>query len=281
MAHQVDGFYGSDGILRLAYLATEIGRTTQVVELEGVQTTMTNLPTEEQTDIRLLEHSLVVDLAVDDEDLYLNPQVPKEGDAVSATLSVHNAGDFATDGFLVDLYVGDPGARGTLVDTATVTGPFPGGGSVDLAFSFNYSAGGGNIVAVVDSGNQVTEITEANNTASWYLDNRAPVAKVVASLTSGAAPLTVDFEASLSYDPDGDAVSYSWAFADGSDSEAGEAVSHTFAEVGTFPVTVAVTDEHGAVGTVVVVISVARTDIFADTFESGDTTAWSSTTGAQ
>lgn len=74
--------------------------------------------------------------------------------------------------------------------------------------------------------------------------NRAPEAVASATPTSGAAPLTVAFDASGSSDPDGTVVAYAWEFGDGS-SAGGVQTSHTFGE-GTHTVTLTVTDSGGA-----------------------------------
>jgi glucose/arabinose dehydrogenase len=90
---------------------------------------------------------------------------------------------------------------------------------------------------------------------SW---NPAPVAKATASPTSGAAPLTVAFDATGSSDPDGDPVSYSWDL-DG-DGVYGDATSptpsYTYAQDGQVNVGLKVTDSSGGVGTDSVTITV-------------------------
>jgi glucose/arabinose dehydrogenase len=48
--------------------------------------------------------------------------------------------------------------------------------------------------------------------------NRAPVALVYADKTSGPGPLTIQFDGSGSYDPDGQPLSYLWNFGDGTTS---------------------------------------------------------------
>lgn len=59
--------------------------------------------------------------------------------------------------------------------------------------------------------------------------------------------LTVDFDASESNDPDGEIVSYSWEFGDGS-TGSGVTPSHTYDEPGTYTVTLTVEDNDGLTG---------------------------------
>jgi hypothetical protein len=95
-AHDISGAYGADGQLHLAYLSTAITRSPEIVSLDdGSSITISNVPQDGQTDLVLLDHSLIIDLAISDEDLVVSPQVPELGDSVAASVKVHNAGDFA------------------------------------------------------------------------------------------------------------------------------------------------------------------------------------------
>ena len=92
--------------------------------------------------------------------------------------------------------------------------------------------------------------------------NGAPEAAVSATPTSGDAPLTVRFDASGSRDPEGAALSYRWAFGDGTssgDAAAGERVSHTYRAKGAYTATLTVRDPQGAEGSATVRISVGNT----------------------
>jgi PKD repeat protein len=76
--------------------------------------------------------------------------------------------------------------------------------------------------------------------------NQPPIASFTASPTSGVVPLEVFFDASSSYDPDGNILSYVWDFKDGN-MGSGEIVSHTFSSTGNYSVKLTVTDDKGAV----------------------------------
>jgi PKD repeat protein len=86
--------------------------------------------------------------------------------------------------------------------------------------------------------------------------NTAPVARFTANPVSGFAPLTVDFDASASTDADGDALTYSWNFGDGS-TASGKKVSHVYASQGNFKATLTVTDPHNAKGSAFTTITVS------------------------
>ncbi|MFN9078496.1 MAG: PQQ-dependent sugar dehydrogenase [bacterium] len=58
--------------------------------------------------------------------------------------------------------------------------------------------------------------------------SQSPVVSLVATPTFGPAPLTVQFDASGSTDPEGAPLSYEWNFGDGTTSSAGPIVSHVY-----------------------------------------------------
>jgi glucose/arabinose dehydrogenase len=78
--------------------------------------------------------------------------------------------------------------------------------------------------------------------------NRVPTADLAASPTSGAAPLTVEFDGGGSSDPDaGDTLTYLWDFGDGQTATGSSpTTSHTYTNPGTFTASLRVRDNHGA-----------------------------------
>ena len=78
--------------------------------------------------------------------------------------------------------------------------------------------------------------------------NRAPTITLTASPTTGKAPLEVTFRAAAA-DPDGDPLSYRWAFGDGETAAEtaaqAKAQTHTFTKPGTYAATVTVNDGRG------------------------------------
>lgn len=76
--------------------------------------------------------------------------------------------------------------------------------------------------------------------------NRAPTAVATAAPTSGAAPLTVQFDGSASSDPDGNPLTYAWDFeSDGTIDSTAVSPSHTYSTAGTFVAELTVADPAG------------------------------------
>ncbi len=71
-----------------------------------------------------------------------------------------------------------------------------------------------------------------------------PTASVRATPSSGIAPLTTQFDSSLSSDPDGTIVSWYWTFGDGTTSTSANP-SHVYASAGTYAASLTVTDNSG------------------------------------
>ena len=91
-------------------------------------------------------------------------------------------------------------------------------------------------------------------------DNLPPVAIATADKTSGPAPLTVQFNGSPSYDPEGKPLrKYFWDFGDGFDAYGAVPPPHTYTMPGTYTLAIlGVTDERGAVGSDVIIITVTQ-----------------------
>ncbi len=81
--------------------------------------------------------------------------------------------------------------------------------------------------------------------------NQAPTA----AFTSTATALAASFDASTSADADGTVAGYAWTFGDGA-TGTGATASHTYAAAGTYQVTLVVTDDKGATGTVTKAVEV-------------------------
>jgi PKD repeat protein len=118
-----------------------------------------------------------------------------------------------------------------------------GDGSIEsgISVSHTYTQQNTYTAELTVSDGELSDIATAKISAGVVVVNEPPVAVVSASPVSGYAPLVVSFDASGSSDPNGDALSYSWNFGDGS-TGSGITVSHTFESEGTFTVGLSVSD---------------------------------------
>jgi glucose/arabinose dehydrogenase/chitodextrinase len=130
-------------------------------------------------------------------------------------------------------------------------------GNVSGVFNFEPISGS-------ESAGDIVYLTEGPDGALYYVDlgysdisgtfgvskirrirytqsNQAPVALVSANPTSGPAPLAVTFSSAGSMDPEGQPITYSWDFGDGTSSTASNPV-HTYAQPGQYVVRLTVSD---------------------------------------
>ncbi|MCA1590022.1 MAG: PKD domain-containing protein [Acidobacteria bacterium] len=111
------------------------------------------------------------------------------------------------------------------------------------------------VLTVTDnSGLTATKSVTINATAT---QNQSPVAVAGANVTSGSAPLTVNFSSQGSYDPDGTIASYAWSFGNGATSNQVNP-SYTYTTAGNYTATLTVTDNKGATATSSVTINVGQ-----------------------
>ncbi|UCD30144.1 MAG: DUF4038 domain-containing protein, partial [Planctomycetota bacterium] len=156
----------------------------------------------------------------------------------------------------------------------------PSGGSVDVNLSgatgilyadwFNPRTGDRNPIGTTTGGG--TRSFTAPNANDWILhihkqeiNPGAPVAIIDAQPTSGLPPLTVNFDASGSYDSDGSIVSYQWDFEDdGVVDSTSVTDSHTYTTLSTYMARLTVTDNEGKTGTATVEINVGLPGLSID-----------------
>lgn len=91
--------------------------------------------------------------------------------------------------------------------------------------------------------------------------NNPPTAQIAADVVQGPAPLTVQFSAADSTDPDGDPLSYAWNFGDGqSATTATNSTTHTYTTPGDYAAVLTVTDGRSGLADAGVVINVTDPD---------------------
>jgi len=110
-------------------------------------------------------------------------------------------------------------------------------------------------LTVMDSAGQ-------SDTAEFVIqvENAAPVASCRFSNDAPIRRESVLFDASSSYDSDGQLVDFIWDFGDGS-TRRGTRVSHAYEEIGLYVVQLTVVDNAGAVGTVLHTMTVHEASI--------------------
>jgi PKD repeat protein len=97
-------------------------------------------------------------------------------------------------------------------------------------------------------GCQVTMDQARSVTATFKSNSPPPNTAPTAAFTSSCSDLSCSFDASWSIDSDGTIASYSWAFGDGT-STSGETADHSYAQAGSYMVTLTVTDDDGSSAT--------------------------------
>jgi PKD repeat protein len=149
-------------------------------------------------------------------------------------------------------------------DSATGTG---------VTSSHSYAAAGTYTVSLT-----VTDNLGATNTVSHPITVTAAPANQppTAVFTSSVSNLAASFNGSTSTDSDGTIAAYAWSFGD-TQTGTGATVAHSYAAAGTYTVSLTVTDNLGATGTVahsVTVVAPPANVIAQDNFDTAIASGW-------
>ncbi|MCP3941126.1 MAG: PKD domain-containing protein [Desulfobacteraceae bacterium] len=106
-------------------------------------------------------------------------------------------------------------------------------------------------------------VTDDKGAINWvydyiYISNANPIASFTPSQFNGEAPLTINFDASASWDKDGSISSYKWDFGN-SNTASGKTASYTYTDNGTFIVKLTVRDNDQVSNNVTKTITVSDT----------------------
>ena len=94
-----------------------------------------------------------------------------------------------------------------------------------------------------------------------YVLNQFPTAIATASTTSGVAPLTVQFDATQSFDPEGGELIYAWTFGDGSTPTLDPTPTHAYQNPGAYFAQLGVEDDFGQIDFASIQINVSAVPI--------------------
>ncbi len=189
----------------------------------------------------------------------VSPSTVPQGQNVSVNVIVGDLGAFP-ESFNLTVYENTVSA--TLILGNLVNQPISVGEVESFIFILDTRllAPGNYIVGAVatiasDSNPGNNALTTTLTVTSASID-RPPIANFTFTPSSPLAEQSVQFDGSLSADPDGFITGWEWAFGDSSFTAFGTFVSHTFASPGNYTVSLTVTDNSGLTSTRAVIVHV-------------------------
>jgi subtilase family serine protease len=181
-------------------------------------------------------------------DISWTPEKPLEGDIVNFTITIKNQGDADAVAFNVTYYL-----DGVKLGEWVIPG-LSAGQETNRTFTWSAVEGSHSVKVFADSNNDVQEKDETNNERQEVIGNQPPMASFRCNNGYGYMNNSVVFigkstcfNASESYDSDGNIVAYAWDFGDGNITTVDSPiVHHNYTKPGTYTVTLNVTDNKGS-----------------------------------
>jgi len=231
------GFIFHDGYCDIvAALGAGKNRMYIIPQLDAVVLRQTTREADAFEDHDFLERLLPTTVAVDD-----SASTCEDDEVIIDVL----ANDIDADDDPLFIHSVDQPATGTVVHNETTVAYRPAANhSGTDRFSYTMSDGKGGY----DTATVTVNVTPIND---------PPVAVFYASPVSGDAPLDVGFDASGTFDVEGDDLSFGWDFGD-SAAGSGPVTNHTYGEAGAYTVILTVTDGPGEASTAVLNITVTN-----------------------
>jgi len=127
-------------------------------------------------------------------------------------------------------------ADGTIVDYQWVFGDGETGSGMVVSHTFLTPGIFTNLLTVIDNDGKT-----ATKSRTLEIINHPPIADFSITPPGGIVPLSIEFDAGLSSDPDGEIIQYDWTFSDG-DTAQGKKIGRYFTLPGEFTVQLVVTD---------------------------------------
>jgi PKD repeat protein len=161
----------------------------------------------------------------------------------TAPLTVYFTGQYSSD------------SDGSIVSYAWNLGNGQTSSSINPATTYSAAGTYTAILTVTDNDGLQGSASVTVNVSAPVATNNPPVAVASStSATTGVAPLTIQFNGSSSYDPEGSGLSYAWNFGDGYTSSA-ISPAHTYS-AGSYTARLTVTDDKGASASATIAVSV-------------------------
>lgn len=241
-----DGLHGddqtNDGIYANAYTNTSSWGTYDIT------VTASGILNEEQFERETFATVWVErypDLTLNASDISFSNDAPLAGENITINATIHNVGEADTTNASIMFYDAEP-ANDEFIgeDVVNVTT----NGTVNASVSWSALSGVHHIHVLISPYNEFLEENYTNNMANKSIKvNTPPIANFTYSPLNPVVNQTITFNASSSYDPDGNITSYEWDFGDGNiTNTTEETINHSYSEAGSYLVNLTVTNDDGA-----------------------------------